>query len=293
MPYRVRGQGEVASYWDLTFVPVMNADGYVDGIVSITVDATSRVEAERAHQGRVEAIREMDRLKDDFINTVTHELRTPLTAIMGYCEFLEDHIGGDLTHDQEEFVRQIKEGGDRLKRLVDDLLDFARLEAGTFMLTRREADLAELVREEVEALLPAAAESGHEVVLDLPDVLMALFDPDRVGQVLRNLVGNAIKFTPCGGRLHVRLSTEDGLARVEVEDNGPGIAPTLHSRVFDKFFQAEPSLTRLHGGAGLGLAIAKALVEAQGGRIGFRSAPGSGSVFWFLLPLHPSEDPED
>lgn len=224
---------------------------------------------------------ELARLKADFVNAVSHELRAPLTSITGYAEFLEDEVGGGLTPDQARFVRQIQHSAQRLGGLVDDLLDFARIDAGTFSLKRERADLAPKLREILASFVPQAAAAGVALTAELPDEPLPLeADAARVGQVLANLVSNALKFAE--GRVAVRaIPSPEGL-RVEVEDDGPGIAPADLPRLFQRFSQLEGGAAK--GGTGLGLSISKALVEAHGGAIGTEPGREGGARFWFTLP---------
>lgn len=231
----------------------------------------------------LEKAKELDRLKSSFVNSVSHELRTPLTAIIGYAEFLEDQIGGSLTPTQEQFVHQIQESTHRLERLVDDLLDFARMDAGTFRLKLTQVDLAPQIREIVDSFLPQANEAHVALHLDLPDQpLVMRVDVQRIGQVLANLLSNALKFTPSGGTISVRVLSAEDAIRLEVEDDGEGIAPEDAPRLFQRFVQLDSGMQKK--GTGLGLSISKALVEAHGGSIGVRNAQPHGAVFWFTLP---------
>ncbi|MNX66882.1 Alkaline phosphatase synthesis sensor protein PhoR [compost metagenome] len=254
-----------------------------------------RAEAERAEsilreqkaRAELEAAQSLDRLKNDFVNSVSHELRTPLTTIKGYTEFLEDGIGGDLSDAQLKFVRQIGQSTGRLERLVDDLLDFARMEAGTFRLNVVREDLAAKVQEVIASLEPQSEAAGLTLRPVLHDAELWLeMDPQRIAQVLINLIGNAIKFTPPGGLVEVRLCSEDDMVRCEVADNGVGISPEDQARLFQRFSQLSPGMRK--GGTGLGLSISKALIEAHGGQIGVESIPGRGTTFWFTLPLVPT-----
>ncbi|MNS18945.1 Alkaline phosphatase synthesis sensor protein PhoR [compost metagenome] len=276
---------ERTTYWDYTYMPAVDEAGTVIGLLVLNHEVSARVEQARMLQEQIEKLHELDRLKASFINTVTHELRTPLTSIRGYAEFMEDGIGGDLSEDHRGFVDQIQYGALRLQRLVDDLLDFARLEAGTFQLVVQEGDMVALLQQEVMSLLPQVRDRDLSLEVNLPPgPLKVRMDAPRIGQVLLNLVGNAIKFTRPGGRVDVSLQVEPGRLRVAVADTGIGIPREHMPQLFQKFYQVDPSITREFGGAGLGLSIARALVEAHGGEMGVESVVGEGSTFWFTLP---------
>ncbi len=260
-------------------------------VVCIVWDISDRIRQEQDRLRQVElevmnhSLQEADRLKRNFINAASHELRTPLSSVVGYAEFLEDELAGPLTGEQRLYVLQIQENTKRLQRLVDDLLDFARMEAGSFEIVKEESDLGSKISSAVESLRPLAAEAGLELVLDLPDrPVPVVMDAGRIEQVILNLAGNAIRFTPTGGKVTVAAKLTDDHVRVEVRDTGKGIAPEHLPRLFEKFYQVDPSLTREHGGAGLGLAISQAIVKAHGGEIGVESEVGVGSTFWFTLP---------
>jgi PAS domain S-box-containing protein len=274
------------TYWDYAYMPVVDDSGETVGLLVLNHEVSDRVTQEQQLHAQIEQLREVDRLKASFINTVTHELRTPLTSIRGYAEFLEDGIGGELSADQGEFVSQIQLGAVRLQRLVDDLLDFARLEAGTFQLVSQEGDLNALIRQEVASLLPQVRERRLTLTLALPETPVRVrMDAPRLGQVLLNVVGNAVKFTRPGGEVTVGLAVEAGCVRVTVRDTGIGIPADQLPLLFQKFYQVDPSATREFGGAGLGLSISRALVEAHEGEMGVESEEGVGSVFWFTLPV--------
>jgi signal transduction histidine kinase len=237
-------------------------------------------------------LQELDRLKGDFLNAASHELRTPLASIMGYSEFLEDGLGGEPSARQLEYIQQIQNGAKRLLRLVDDLLDFARLEAGNFNLDRREVDLREIIQEVAASLVPQATTQGASLRLELSEApLRAPVDLRRIEQVLLNLVGNALKFTPVGGVVTIAAAHDSEGVRIGVRDTGIGIPEDQLPLLFQKFFQVDPGSTRSYGGTGLGLSIVKALVEAHGGEIGVESRLGSGSHFWFRVPAPPEAEP--
>jgi PAS domain S-box-containing protein len=283
--YPVRRQtevGEQTTYWDFSFVPVAE-EGRLVGVLLISVETTARVEQARRQREQIEALHTLDRQKTDFFNMVSHELRTPLTSVLGYTEFLEDQIGGALTGEQREFVKQIRHGVMRLQQLVSDILDFARLDAGTFRLNPEESDLNALIAMEVAGMQPQAQDAGLTLRTELPDrPVMLRVDPVRIGQVIRNLIGNAINFTEAGGRITVTMQARPARVRIEVADTGVGIDPNDLPKLFQRFSQLAAGARR--GGTGLGLAISKAIVEAHRGAIGVESEPGRGSTFWFTLP---------
>jgi signal transduction histidine kinase len=251
----------------------------------------AQVDRDRLQKQRIAHLEETDQLKRDLLDTTSHELRTPLTSIIGYAEFLEEEIGGPLVGEQPEYVAQIKKGAARMRRIVDDMLDCARLEAGMFRVTPRRFDLRILLQYETSSLRPQAHEMSVKLDIEIPNEPIDTFaDPQSVGQVLLNLASNGLKFTPPGGTVRVRARQVGATIRVEVVDSGIGIALEHRQHIFEKFYQVDPSATRERGGTGLGLAICKALVEAQHGQIGVDSELGQGSTFWFTLPVFVEAD---
>jgi signal transduction histidine kinase len=226
-------------------------------------------------------------MKSAFLNTVSHELRTPITSIRAFSGLMakgEAHLGKI-----REWSAVIEEESGRLNRLVDDLLDVSRIEAGKKLSVVPRPIEPASVFARVAALF-AARGTAHPLKLDLdPDLTLAEADPDRLEQVLTNLVSNAIKYSPAGGEVLVRLGfVEPASMRVEVTDRGLGIRPEDRAHLFEKFYRVE-GLPQDIRGTGLGLAISKYLVEAHGGRIGVDSEPGKGSTFWFEIPLFHGE----
>jgi PAS domain S-box-containing protein len=244
--------------------------------------------AQRALAEQNERLRELDRLKDEFISLVSHELRTPLTSIRGYLELLLDGGAGDLTEDQSRFLAVVDRNSRRLMHLVGDLLFLAQIEAGKLALELGDVDLQHLVAECVEAAKPIADEKGIELSAEVEPTPSMVGDRGRLGQVLDNLVSNAVKFTPDAGRVTIRLSTNDGVTVVEVEDNGMGIAPEDQEQLFDRFFRSSEATERAIPGTGLGLTIAKAIVERHEGAIEVKSTPGEGTTMRVRLPVRSS-----
>ncbi len=271
--------------------PVLSSQNEYFGRVWFIRDITERKHMEEGLREQNRKLQELDALKSNFVNAISHDLRTPLTSIVGYAEFMEDEVGGALSTAQRGFVRQIQRNAARLEHLVDDLLDFARMDAGTFKLALKEADLGALAREVIGSLRPLADEARVEIVDDLPSApLVAVFDPARIERVLLNLLSNALKFTAEGGRIVVSGETEGERVRCAIRDTGVGIAPEDVGKLFQRFRQLSPGMRQANG-TGLGLSISKALVDAHGGEIGVSSELGKGSTFWFALPRRHADSP--
>ncbi|MCC4118551.1 histidine kinase [Aromatoleum toluclasticum] len=234
-----------------------------------------------------ERLKELDRLKDDFMSSVTHELRTPLTSIRAFSEMLLDDPKIDLK-DRMRFLGIIVSETERLTRLVNQVLDMAKIESGHAEWHNTDIDMRELVGHAVETTEQLFRDRGAVLELDLPDQAPHLrADHDRVLQVLLNLISNAAKFVPDdAGVARVRLSCEAGQLRVDVSDNGPGIAPGQLGVIFEKFRQGGDERSRPQG-TGLGLPISRQIVEHFGGRLWVQSRPGEGATFSFVLPLSP------
>jgi signal transduction histidine kinase len=245
-------------------------------------DETARQAAALA-QREAEAAgwRELDRMKDEFLLTISHELRTPLTVIYGDAARLEARARALDPAAVQASAARIRSSSDRLTRLVRDLLDFARIDQGEIQVRPQPVDLAPLLHEVAAAW--RREPMGERLVCDLPASLPAVADPQRVAQVVSNLIVNALKYAPDGPvLLRARLVGGGSTVRVVVADEGPGIMPGEQSRVWEKFFRGAgvAGLNRVPG-AGIGLSVVKALIEAQDGRVGLDSAPGQGCCFWF------------
>jgi signal transduction histidine kinase len=230
-------------------------------------------------------LREVDQLKSDFLGNVSHELRTPLAAVKGYVDNLLDGVAGPLTDKPRHYLGRIRDNADRLARMVSDLLDLTRIEAGKIELLPQALVLADAVGDALDGLRHVAAERRVRLTADLAASPAVWADPDKVHQVLTNLLANAIKFSPPGGQVAVTAGPDSGgLVRLAVEDTGPGIAPAERERVFDKFYQVGRVEGERPPGTGLGLTIARHLVELHGGRIWVEEAAGGGAAFVVLLP---------
>ncbi|MGH7872487.1 MAG: ATP-binding protein [Candidatus Binatia bacterium] len=229
---------------------------------------------------------DLDRLKSDFVSNVSHELRTPLTAIKGAVDLILREVPGPLTEKQSHYLVRVRSNTQHLAGLIDDLLDLSKIEEGKIELQAARMSLGGLVHEVVETLKPIAAEKPIELeVMTLEPSILVWADRDKITQVLTNLVGNAIKFTPPNGRVTVASASEDtDWVRVSVSDTGPGISAIEREKIFDKFYQVAENGGAKPKGTGLGLAISKTLVEFHGGKIWVESEPSRGSTFYFTLP---------
>ncbi|HEU5300275.1 MAG TPA: ATP-binding protein [bacterium] len=249
--------------------PVRSSAGEVIGAVAVLRDVTE--------------LRQTERLRRELTANVSHELRTPLTSIKGFAETLLD----GAMHQEEtarRFLSIINSETDRLVKLVDDLLDLSLLESKRITLDPRPVDLGGLVARTVDKLRPLADTSRLTLVQSAPPGIVVFADADRLEQVLTNLVDNALKYTPPGGRVEVQVAAENGEVEVVVNDTGLGIRPEDLPHVFERFYRSDRSRTRGSGGTGLGLAIAKHLVEAHGGRISVSSRPNEGTTFTVRMP---------
>jgi signal transduction histidine kinase len=231
-------------------------------------------------------LKELDRLKSNFLATMSHELRTPLTSVIGYSEMMLEGLGGPLTAEQREYLGIIMEKGENLLQLITSILDISKIEAGRVRLVLSEVDAGQLMRDAVATLLPLARKKGLKMGCEPGALPRVQADRDKIRQCLVNLCSNAVKFTPAGGTVTVRGEALPGdRLAIHVADSGIGISEEHLQKVFDVFYQVDGSSTREYGGAGLGLAIVKSFVEAHGGDVMVRSAPGAGSTFSVILPI--------
>jgi PAS domain S-box-containing protein len=261
----------------------------------LAAERSARSEAERARgalsRQNTDLVRlnerlvELDRLKDEFVALVSHELRTPLTSIRGYLELIREGKAGRTTKRQENFLDVMNRNSERLLRLVSDLLFVAQAESGKVALELEALDLSDLARDAVDTTRPLAAKRAIALNLEADDELRVSADRARLVQLLDNLLSNALKFTPEGGRVDVVLSAENGHAVLEVSDSGIGIPRAEQGRLFERFYRASTATAQAVPGTGLGLAIAKAIVEAHGGRIDVESDEGAGATFRVELPV--------
>ena len=275
---------------------------------TVSVAITPRTDDQGAHAGwnfvgtDMTEARATERMKDQFVSLISHELRTPLTSILGYLELVLEDEEQPLTDEQRSYLTTVERNADRLLRLVGDLLFTAQVDAGRFTLEPEDVDLASVVRAAEESVRVTAAGAGVDVVLDVPaEALVVPGDAVRLGQACDNLVSNAVKFTPAGGRVTLSLrtawQTPDGeisadprpdaapVAQLSVSDTGIGIPSTEQGKLFTRFFRASTAQKNAVPGVGLGLAITKAITTAHGGSLDLVSAEDAGTTFTLTLPL--------
>jgi hypothetical protein len=251
-------------------------------------------ERKRAEEERTELLareRRANRLKDEFLATVSHELRTPLNAVLGWAKILA--MKGVDRAMLEKGLAVIARNAEAQARLVEDLLDVSRIITGKLTLKLARVDVNEVVQGAAAVVQPMA--SAREVTVDLAlgkSRVVTLADPDRLQQVVWNLVMNAVKFSPSGSRVEARVTREDGVVRIDVRDQGKGISPAFLPHLFEPFRQEDQSTTRAHGGLGIGLALVHRLVELHGGSVSAESAgEGTGAVFTVRLPIRDTSSP--
>jgi signal transduction histidine kinase len=285
-------------------VPIKNEqDGRVAGLITlenqhadeIGVEDVAFVErlADRAtvaiNNARLyEAVQAANQAKSDFVSLVTHELRLPMTSIKGYSDLIASGMAGELNEQQQQFFAVIQRNLQRMGRLISDLSDINRVESGRMIFENQLFALPPIIEDVVANMNEAVNGRNQTLSLTLPDDLPEVYaDPNRIGQVLSNLVSNAHKYTPDDGRIQIQAQIVGEMVRVDITDNGLGISEADQAKLFTQFFRAEEREVREQTGWGLGLSIVKKIVEAQGGQISFTSQLGQGSTFSFTIPLTP------
>jgi PAS domain S-box-containing protein len=284
--YRRKDGSYVWLSWSATALPDKQQ------MYAVARDVTDLKAAEIALRGAKEEAERSNRFKDQFLSTMSHELRTPLNAVVGFSELLMDDKHGPLTERQQRYVKHIRTGGFHLLNLINDILDLSKIEAGRLQLSTLTLDVSECFKDAVETLCPLAENKKITVRQGETDLTVTA-DETRFKQILMNLLGNAIKFTPVNGLIQLSAHAADDFVRIDVRDSGPGIPLGEEQRIFEAFYRTNQWGNTVEG-SGLGLAITRRLVELQGGQISVESRPNEGSVFSFTLPkglISPSTTP--
>ncbi|MGZ4488185.1 MAG: ATP-binding protein [Nocardioides sp.] len=273
--------------------PMRGPSGTEAGFLAVAEDVSEYRRAEAMLQEAlvrereaVERLHALDRAKTDFVSSVSHELRTPLTTVLGFTEVLQSGAAGELTERQTSMLTRVEQNGRRLLVLIEDLLTLSTLEAGTFRLERREVDLGALVHRSlhpVDSLL-----RGRDLDLHVslpPEPVRVSGDPDQLARVVTNLVTNAVKFTPDGGRISVHVECDDEGGVLRVTDTGMGVPVAEQGQLFSRFFRSAGAYDRAIPGTGLGLSVVKSIVDEHDGSVSLRSHPGEGAEFTVRLPV--------
>jgi PAS domain S-box-containing protein len=300
--HRLRSDG--STFWaGVTLTALRDGSGALLGFAKVTRDLTASRAAEAARSAALSAAEEANRLKSLFLATMSHEIRTPLNAVMAYADLLDMEISGPLTEGQREQLRKIRSSSQHLLGVVDDVLDLSRLEAGRVAVGRDRLRLGTVVHQALSLVEPQAEARNVEIADAVSGFSASSWcwgDEERVRQILLNLLSNAVKFTERGGRITVSagsISTPPADAGLEgggpwvyvrVEDTGQGVPTDRVEAIFEPFVQADMSLTRQHGGTGLGLTISRELARLMGGDLTVRSQVGVGSTFFLWLPAAPA-----
>ncbi len=295
----VRADGEERAML-LSLAAVPDADGRTVGFLATAEDVTERERAREAlvraleHQAAaVRRLEELDQTKTDFVSTVSHELRTPITNIVGYTEMLEDGAGGELTATQRDFLGRVSRNSGRLLVLIEDLLTLSRIESSALELQLVGCDLASVVADAYEGVQSSVTRRDLEMRLELPEGPVPIQgDPRQLERLLVNLLTNAVKFTPDGGRVTLRLDASDDVVDLTVSDDGVGIPEAEQSRLFTRFFRSSTATAQAIQGTGLGLSIVKTIVTLHRGEIDISSAPGKGTVVSISLPRSANPAPQ-
>jgi signal transduction histidine kinase/ActR/RegA family two-component response regulator len=290
LPVKMPAQTSVArvtgrvTYWDWTLWPVKDESSATESVLLLGAEVTERIQAEQKLESARSELEKSNHAKDLFLATLSHELRTPLTPILGWARIMQDYqADGTIT---VQGLQAIERNARLQAQLVDDLLDLSRITMGKIELARAPVDLNEIVRRALETVQYRIESQELDVRLELrAESLLVNGDATRLEQVIWNLLTNAVKFTPSGGQITIRSRLAGNECQIEVSDNGIGIEPHILPLLFEPFKQGDSSITRRHGGLGIGLAIAHSLVQMHGGRISARSAgAGQGASFTVALP---------
>jgi signal transduction histidine kinase len=283
--YRLVPLAEVALVFTVIIVAGLGMHELVGHVREAAVTMGVALERERE---AAERLRQLDQARNDFVAAVSHDLRTPLTSIIGNTEILLDDGAGAITAPQRQLIGAVERNAFRLNSLIGDLLLLARIESGTFRMNARPVAITDIIDGTLEALAANITDDIRLAINRPEEQVLVESDPAQLERVTTNLVGNALKFTPPGGRVTVTVTADAELVRVSVSDTGIGIPAEELDRVFDRFFRSSRSQQRIRPGTGLGLTIAKSIVEHHHGTIRADLNPAAGTTFTFTLPRLPS-----
>jgi signal transduction histidine kinase len=271
---------------DLTYLPLMEVDGTWSGVIAHGADVTEQVHARREAERARDEAEAANRAKSEFLAVMSHELRTPLNAIGGYVELMEMGIRGPVTRAQLDDLRRIQSSQRHLLGLINEVLNYARLETGTVVFDVTDVSVQEALSAAELLVMPQARSKGLTLAIHAaPRGLAVRADSEKLRQILVNLASNAVKFTEAGGRIEISCEAAGDRVRIQIRDTGIGIPQDKLDSIFDPFVQVRSDLSRPHEGTGLGLAISRDLALRMAGDITVESVPGAGSTFTLTLPM--------
>ncbi len=283
--WRVRKDGSV--FWASVLIAALHgADGTLLGFTKVTRDLTERRAAQErlmADERRIAEAEAASRARSEFLASMSHELRTPINATLGYTELMEMGVGGDVTEQQRDFLGRIRSTQQHLLGIITDLLNYSRIEAGQVEYDLAPVPLGDIIDAVLPMVEPQALSKGLALVRGPCAGVLGIADRAKAQQIVLNLLGNAVKFTPAAGSVTIACAAEGKRAVITVADTGEGIEPNQQAAIFEPFVQLGRSLTSGHEGTGLGLAISRDLARAMGGDLTVRSVPGEGAVFTLAL----------
>ena len=285
MPVMLRVGDEMEEkFVNFVYQATKDSEGKVNGIFAHGTDVTAQVQARRQVEQQAKALRQANQVKDEFLATLSHELRTPMTAVLGWAKLLQMGLSAS---EAQVAIDAIEQSAEKQAQLIDDVLDISRITSGKLAIDPRPVDLVTVAQAAIRAIHPAATAKSIELLTSFPPVLPQVSgDEGRLQQVLWNLLANAVKFTLKGGTVTMRLTQVGSTVQVRVTDTGQGIDPSFVPHLFEPFRQGDNSLTREHGGIGLGLSIVKKIVELHGGMVSASSeGEGRGATFSVELPV--------
>ena len=289
--WRVRKDG--TTFWaNVLIAAIHGADGALLGFAKVTRDLTERQAAQEraiADARRLAEAEAASRTKSEFLTAMSHELRTPINGTMGYIDLLTMGIGGTVTAQQSEYLNRIRSSQEHLLRIINDLLNYGRIEAGQLRYEMASVRVHSIVDAVLPMVEPQAATKGLQIVHGpCEHDILAFVDRGKAEQIVLNLLSNAVKFTPSGGRIEVSCKAQEGRSVITVADSGPGIPVERQTDIFEPFVQLGRTLASGHEGVGLGLAISRDLAHAMGGNLRVKSVPGQGATFTLELPVRPA-----
>lgn len=286
--WRVRQDG--SCFWSSVLITAIRTpDGNLLGFAKVTRDLTERRAAQErliADARRIAQVEAANRTKSEFLTAMSHELRTPINATLGYADLLDLEVAGPLTDQQREYVGRVRGSQEHLLHIITDLLNYSRIEAGRIEFELTEVSLDSVV-ERVRPMVEPQASAKHIDISfqPMPDAPTATADRSRTEQIVLNLLGNAVKFTPGGGRIDITTGRTERMATLTVADTGPGVPPEQQNAIFEPFVQIGRTLSSGHEGTGLGLAISRDLARAMGGDVTVHSTDRGGASFTLALPI--------